>query len=51
MPEAEEASYLCERANKLRVIATAYSTPMSVKLLELAKDLEARARELEKPGH
>ena len=52
MPElTEEARYLRERASKLRSIATAYATPMSVQLMELAKDLEARARELENRGN
>lgn len=48
MTYQSEPHYLRERAKKLREIAEAYKTEISPKLIELARDLEARAAKLEK---
>jgi hypothetical protein len=48
MTYQSEPQYLRERAKKLREIAEAYKTEISPKLIELARDLEARAAKLEK---
>jgi hypothetical protein len=44
----DEARYLQEKARQFRELAETYKTEISGKLIEIAKDLEARAAEIEK---
>ena len=50
---SDEARYLREKAKQFRQLAETYKTEISGKLIEIAKDLEARAAEIEKkrPRH
>jgi hypothetical protein len=49
----DEARYLQEKARQFRELAETYKTEISGKLIEIAKDLEARAAKIEKkrPRH
>jgi hypothetical protein len=46
-----EIRYLREKAQQFRVLAKAYDSDISPKLLEIAKELEARANALESGAH
>jgi hypothetical protein len=50
MPFRQEAHYLRERAQRLREIAVAHTTALSVQLCKIAAELEKRADELENAG-
>jgi hypothetical protein len=47
MPFRQEAQYLRERAQRLREIAVADATALSMRLCKIAAELEKRADELE----
>jgi len=47
MPFRQEAQYLRERAQRLREIAVAHATALSVRLCKVAAELEKRADEPE----
>lgn len=46
-----EIRYLREKAQQFRVLAATYDNDVSPKLLEIAKELEARANALESGAH
>lgn len=46
-----EIRYLREKAQQFRVLAKTYDSDVSPKLLEIAKELEARANALESGAH
>lgn len=45
---SDEARYLRQKAKQFRELARTYKTEISEKLLEIARDLETRAENLEK---
>ena len=45
---SDEARYLRQKAKQFRELAKTYKTEISGKLLEIARDLEARAENLDK---
>jgi hypothetical protein len=47
MSFGQEAPYLRERAQRLREIAVAHATALSMRLCKIAAELEKRADELE----
>ncbi|HEV2546142.1 MAG TPA: hypothetical protein VGU20_02285 [Stellaceae bacterium] len=46
-----EIRYLREKAQQFRVLAKTYDNEVSPKLLEIAKELDARANALESGAH
>ena len=46
-----EISYLREKAQQFRVLAKTYNSEVSPKLIEIAKELDARANALESGAH
>ena len=46
-----EIRYLREKAQQFRVLATTYNSEISPRLLEIARELEARADTLESGAH